>query len=255
MTHCQKEVSLNDYLCASSVVAITLFDLKKRGLVQNISLCGVNGMKFPSIRSHMKQAIVDKYPKHGFDISCKTYPDDVQVDPKCYKRAIKVLPPQSVVIIFTPDDTHYEIAKEAVQSGHHVLVTKPAVKTLKDHLALSTAADKERVLVAVEVHKRWDPIYADARDRLAALGDFSFLSAYMSQPKLQLHTFAAWAGIASDISYYLNSHHIDFHEWCYAGRARPIRVTASASTGVAQKALGRAVDDTVTLLVQWEKSA
>lgn len=34
---------------------------------------------------------------------------------------------------------------------------------------------------------------------------------YMSQPKIQLQTFRAWAGISSDISYYLNSHHIDFH--------------------------------------------
>ena len=36
----------------------------------------------------------------------------------------------------------------------------------------------------------------------------------MSQPKHQLDTFRAWAGKSSDISYYLNSHHIDFHEWC-----------------------------------------
>lgn len=31
----------------------------------------------------------------------------------------------------------------------------------------------------------------------------------MSQPKSQLETFKSWAGIDSDISYYLNSHHID----------------------------------------------
>ena len=40
----------------------------------------------------------------------------------------------------------------------------------------------------------------------------------MSQPKHQLETFKAWAGKSSDISYYLNSHHIDFHEWCLHGR-------------------------------------
>ena len=28
-----------------------------------------------------------------------------------------------------------------------------------------------------------------------------------------METFKAWAGKSSDISYYLNSHHIDFHEW------------------------------------------
>ncbi len=63
------------------------------------------------------------------------------------------------------------------------------------------------------MHKRFDPIYVDARDRIASLGDFSFLAAYMSQPKSQLETFRSWLGTgASDISYYLNCHHIDFHE-------------------------------------------
>jgi D-galacturonate reductase len=65
------------------------------------------------------------------------------------------------------------------------------------------------------VHKRCDPIYVDARDRIGSgkLGLFSFFSAYMSQPKVQLGTFRGWAGKASDISYYLNAHHVDFHAW------------------------------------------
>jgi D-galacturonate reductase len=46
-------------------------------------------------------------------------------------------------------------------------------------------------------------------------------------------TFKAWAGKSSDISYYLNSHHIDQHAWQMAGRGRPVKVVASAATGVA----------------------
>ena len=77
----------------------------------------------------------------------------------------------------------------------------------------------------------------------------------MSQPKHQLDTFRAWAGKSSDISYYLNSHHIDFHEWCAAGRARPTRVVASYSDGVANAKLDVATEDTITLSVQWENLA
>jgi D-galacturonate reductase len=53
------------------------------------------------------------------------------------------------------------------------------------------------------------PAYNDARARAQKLGDFNFYCSYMSQPKFQLETFKSWAGIDSDISYYLNSHHID----------------------------------------------
>jgi len=54
----------------------------------------------------------------------------------------------------------------------------------------------------------------------------SYMYAYMSQPKHQLETFKAWAGESSDISYYLNSHHVDFCEWACFGKARPVRVVA-----------------------------
>jgi len=64
-------------------------------------------------------------------------------------------------------------------------------------------------LPADRSHKRFDPAYNDARARAQKLGDFNFYCSYMSQPKFQLETFKSWAGIDSDISYYLNSHHID----------------------------------------------
>lgn len=152
--------------------------------------------------------IGDAFPASAFDLTVTTFPGDSEVEPDAYIKALDALPKGSVVTVFTPDDTHFRIASEVVSRGHHVLVTKPVVKTLEDHARLHAAAEKAGVLVAVEVHKRWDPIYADARDRLRTYGDFSYLNAYMSQPKRQLETFRSWAGKSSDISYYLNSHHI-----------------------------------------------
>eukprot|EP00968_Pinguiococcus_pyrenoidosus_P005920 scaffold387_cov244-Pinguiococcus_pyrenoidosus.AAC.10 len=112
--------------------------------------------------------------------------------------------------------------------------------------------DSTGVLVCVEVHKRFDPIYQDAYDRIQDLGDFSYLYAYMSQPKHQLETFKAWAGKSSDISYYLNSHHVDFNEWVVGKRAIPVCVTATGSTGVASSALDVDTEDSITLTVQWK---
>jgi D-galacturonate reductase len=78
------------------------------------------------------------------------------------------------------------------------------------------------------------------------------MHSYMSQPKTQLDTFASWAGISSDISYYLNAHHIDLLCWAVQDFAEPVSVVATASTGVADKKLGREVEDTITLTVQWK---
>ena len=77
----------------------------------------------------------------------------------------------------------------------------------------------------------------------------------MSQPKSQLETFKAWAGKDSDISYYLNSHHIDINESMVPEYA-PVKVTASASKGTALD-LGcvNETEDTITLLVEWRKKS
>ena len=238
----------------AGVVALTMFDLRRRSKVDRVAMCGVNGKKFPGIRQHMEEQIGNVYK--DMDLTCETFPGDAEVNATAYETAIQTFQAGDVAVVFTPDDTHYQIALQCIQHGMHVMVTKPIVKTLDHHRALCEAAKKHNVLVAVEVHKRLDPFYADARDRArstggSGLGDFQYLYAYMSQPKHQLDTFKAWAGKSSDISYYLNSHHVDWSEWTLAGKARPIRVTGTASTGVA-KSRGIETEDSITLTVQWE---
>ena len=232
----------------AGVVALTMFDLRRRGKVDKVGLCGTNGIKMPAIRTHMQQQIGDVYL--DMDLGCQTFPPDGEVNRSAYIKALEAFSPGDAVTIFTPDDTHFEIALAAIERGLHVLVTKPPVKTLEHHLQLLEASRRKGVLVMVEVHKRFDPIYVDAKDRIRNLGGFGYMNAYMSQPKHQLETFKAWAGKSSDISYYLNSHHIDFHEWSNQGIARPRRVVGTAATGVA-KEKGIETEDTITLVVNW----
>ena len=233
----------------AGVVGVVMFDLRRRGKVGKLGLVGTNGKKMPQIRAHMGRAIGEVY--EDMDLSCRTFPADGTVDRQAYLAALDTFQPGDAVTIFTPDDTHCKIALAAIERGLHVMVTKPPVKELQEHQALAEAAKRKNVLVVVEVHKRYDPMYVDARDRIGNLGDFSYMNAYMSQPKHQLETFRAWAGKSSDISYYLNSHHVDFLEWCVADRARPVRVAALAADGVA-KGKGIDTEDTITLTVTWK---
>ena len=234
---------------STGVVALVMLDLRRRGKIGRLSMCGTDGSKLPDVRKHM-QRVLGVYA--GIDpTTIKTYPEDGTVDRLAYKSAIAASKPGDLAIIFTPDDTHMAIAEACLAHGMHVMITKPPVKTLKEHNILAAQARERDLLCVVEVHKRFDPIYADARDRIATLGDFSYFTAHMSQPKHQLETFKAWAGRSSDISYYLNSHHVDFCEWALRGLARAERVTALASDGVATPRLGIPCEDTITLAVTW----
>lgn len=237
------------------VVGLCMFDLRRRGLVGDLSMVGVSGRKFPAIRTHLLDNISKAY--NNLDVSFSSFPPDDKTDPDAYKEAIEKLPKGSAVTIFTPDSTHYDIALYAIERGNHVLITKPATKLLSDHLKLLEASRKHNVFVYIEHHKRFDPAYADARYRAKKLGDFNYFYSYMSQPKSQLETFKAWAGKESDISYYLNSHHIDVCESMvrHAGW-KPSRVSASGSRGIAE-GLGcvEGTEDTITLLVTWTRDA
>jgi D-galacturonate reductase len=230
-----------------------MFDLRRRGKVGDLSMVGVSGKKFPAIREHLKKNINQAY--NGLDVSFNSFPSDTTSDPDSYKTAIDVLPPGSAITIFTPDTTHYPIAKYAIERKHHVLITKPATKLLSQHLELLALSRQHNVFVYIEHHKRFDPAYADAHFRAKTLGDFNYFYSYMSQPKSQLSTFSSWAGIDSDISYYLNSHHIDICEWLVSTQGwTPSTIRASASLGIATSAphnCAKGTEDTITLLVDW----
>ncbi|CAG8962198.1 hypothetical protein HYFRA_00005250 [Hymenoscyphus fraxineus] len=237
------------------VVGLTMFDLRRRGKVGKLSMVGVTGNKFPAIREHLDKNISKVY--NGLDTSFESYPANDVRDGNSYKAAIDALAPGSAITIFTPDTTHYPIALYAIERKIHVLITKPAVKTLEHHQALLAAAKEHGVFVYIEHHKRYDPAYADARYKAQKLGDFNYFYSYMSQPKSQLETFKAWAGVDSDISYYLNSHHIDICESMVTTLGyTPIKVSASASKGVAVS-LGcdPITEDTISLLVHWVKKS
>lgn len=53
----------------------------------------------------------------GLDLSVETFPADNVTDPKAYLTAIKAFLPGDAVTIFTPDDTHFEIALAAIERG------------------------------------------------------------------------------------------------------------------------------------------
>jgi D-galacturonate reductase len=183
------------------VTAIVLFDLRRRGRVGRVLLADADGRRLPLARACMSEKI-GAYA--GMDTSVECWPKDetVAFDPAAPEAAMDSMQPGDGVVIFTPDPTHFAIAMAAIKRGLHVLVAKPIVKVLSEHLALEAAAAAAGVVCAVEYHKRWDPIYNDARERARALGDFSFFTSMMTQRKAQLDTFAAWAGKSSDISYY-----------------------------------------------------
>lgn len=117
-------------------------------------MAGTNGGKFPEVREHFKKNIGDVYK--GLDLNFRGFPEGNVRDAEAYKTALRALPKGSAVIIFTPDSTHFPIASEALNLGHHVMVTKPATQKLEDHQTLIDLAAEKGLVCWVEHHKRFE---------------------------------------------------------------------------------------------------
>lgn len=61
-----------------------------------------------------------------------------------------------LIIVNTPDHTHYELAKKAIMSGKHVVVEKPFTLRYYEAVELAELASFKGVLLTVFHNRRWD---------------------------------------------------------------------------------------------------
>jgi len=82
--------------------------------------------------------------------------------------ALLALADVECVVIATPNDTHYDLARRALLAGKHLVVDKPVTLNAVDARALATLAN-ERALVFAPFHnRRWDGDFLTVSELLKA---------------------------------------------------------------------------------------
>ncbi len=119
----------------------------------------------------------------------------------------------ALVVVTTPNATHFELARRSLLAGKHVVVEKPFTNTSDEALELIELARRENRLLTVNHNRRWDGDFLTVQRILQAgmLGrPVEYESRYerfRDQPRE-----GAWreeAGPGSGILYDLGSHLID----------------------------------------------
>lgn len=73
-----------------------------------------------------------------------------------------------LVVIPTPNETHFPLAKAALTAGKHVVVDKPFTITLSEGRLLRGQAQEAGKLLSVFHNRRWDSDFLTVRELLAA---------------------------------------------------------------------------------------
>jgi predicted dehydrogenase len=129
-----------------------------------------------------------------------------------------------VLAVATPDHLHTAPILAALNAGAHVLTEKPLCLDIADADEIIELARAKNRLVAVDMHKRYDPDHLRIRDDLARrIGEPLYGTAYLEEP-LQVSTATfKWVG-QSDPFTYVGSHWVDLIHHYY--HSKPVSLTA-----------------------------
>ena len=74
----------------------------------------------------------------------------------CSPEKLVIHPEIDLVVIATPNDSHFPLGVAALQAGKHVVIDKPFTVTLDDARKLRTLALQQGCLLSVFHNRRWD---------------------------------------------------------------------------------------------------
>ncbi|MGM1045496.1 scyllo-inositol 2-dehydrogenase (NADP+) [Paenibacillus uliginis N3/975] len=118
----------------------------------------------------------------------------------------------AVVVVASPNATHFEYAQKAIEAGKHVVVEKPFTVTSEEADTLIRLAQEKGVLLTVYHNRRWDNDFLTVRNLLetGALGKLSVYQVHHNRYRpLVQQRWKEQQGPGAGELYNLGSHLID----------------------------------------------
>ena len=87
------------------------------------------------------------------------------------------------IVIATPNDTHFDLAKRVLEAGKHVVVDKPVTLTAAEARTLADLARQKNLVFAPFHNRRWDGDFMTVRDLIASgeLGRITHFEAHFDR--------------------------------------------------------------------------
>ncbi|KZT20776.1 NAD-P-binding protein [Neolentinus lepideus HHB14362 ss-1] len=163
-------------------------------------------------------------------------------------------PEVELVVVTTPSETHYSLAKAALEAGKHVLVDKPVTATSQQAKELGALAKSKGVVLYGFQNRRWDSDFLALRRLLAlpasspqSLGDIHEFESHYDRYRAELKgTWKDEPKPANGQVYDLGAHLID-QALVLFGRPEKITAFISNMRGVGSPE----VDDNFTIFFHY----
>lgn len=133
-------------------------------------------------------------------------------------------PELDVVAVATPDHLHTPVILAALAAGAHVLTEKPMCLDVAEADRIIELSRRNNRLVAVDMHKRYDPDHVRIREELRQrIGEPLYGLAYLEEPLAVATSTFKWVE-QSDPFTYVGAHWVDLI--CHYYHCKPLSLSA-----------------------------
>lgn len=144
--------------------------------------------------------------------AAKVHADWPQVAVVADPQALLHDPSLQLIVIPTPNDTHFPLAKAALNAGKHVVVDKPFTVTLSQARELDALAKAKGLLLSVFHNRRWDSDFLTLKQLLndGTLGEVRYFESHFDRFRPEVRQrWREMKGPGSGIWYDLGPHLLD----------------------------------------------
>jgi scyllo-inositol 2-dehydrogenase (NADP+) len=144
------------------------------------------------------------------DEAAQAYPDVPVVRSLAEMLAIRSI---SLIVVATPNDSHFPLAKECLLAGRDVVIDKPFAPTYAEAAELAGLAEKLGRVLSVYQNRRWDGDFKTLQ-KLLASGELGRVVSYEShfdrfRPQIRPGAWREQAGPGTGVLFDLGPHLID----------------------------------------------
>ncbi|AKH65192.1 MULTISPECIES: oxidoreductase [Photorhabdus] len=160
-------------------------------------IAGTAGVRLVAISSSNAEKVKADWP----NIAVVSHPEDLFNDPE-----------MDLIVIPTPNDTHYPLAQQALAAGKHVVVDKPFTITVEQAESLKRQAEQTGLLLSVFHNRRWDSGFLTIKSLIKEnrLGKLRYFESHFDRYRpVVRQRWREAAGEGSGIWYDLGPHLLD----------------------------------------------
>ncbi len=205
-------------------------DLQQAGIAPHLGRIGLDMLARELAPVEFQLAAVATRTQESAQRAAAQFAERTGHRPKTYSgktpwiEVLRGLPDLDVLAVATPDHLHTEPILAGLRARAHVLAEKPLCLEIVEADEIIQVAQKHNRVVAVDMHKRYDPDHLRIRQELKQrIGDPLYGVAFLEEPlEVSTNTFQ-WAE-HSDPFTYVGTHWVDLIYAYY--HSKPVSLTA-----------------------------